>query len=187
MWQTGQKNEWRDKTDRQGHSYVPFNWRWTHKTKEYIPPLTSTCVRTSMKPQLLLAEQHSAFSTPSHSELRALHGVALGLRALQLAVSSAHSREISYSLEKNIIIVVILYNGNLFITWSIYRQTSNIRCTLVGNKIVDHSDVAGASPIGDAPTTSSFSTEHLVSMDWAKTTASTDENNLSFGIWCVLY
>ena len=41
---------------------------------------------------------------------------------------------------------------------SIYRQVSNIRHTLVGNKIVHHSDVVGASPTGDAPTTSSFST-----------------------------
>ena len=41
----------------------------------------------------------------------------------------------------------------------IYRQVSNIiRRTLVGNKIVDHSDVVGASPVGAAPTTSSFST-----------------------------
>ena len=40
----------------------------------------------------------------------------------------------------------------------IYRKTSNISHTLVGNKIVDHSDVAGASPVGAAPTTSSFST-----------------------------
>ena len=39
-----------------------------------------------------------------------------------------------------------------------YRQTSNIRRTLVGNKIVDHSDVVGASPVVAAPTTSSFST-----------------------------
>ena len=39
-----------------------------------------------------------------------------------------------------------------------YYQTSNTRCTFVGNKIVDHSDVAGASPVGAAPTTSSFST-----------------------------
>ena len=37
-----------------------------------------------------------------------------------------------------------------------YRQTSAIRITLLGNKIVDHSDVAGASPVGAAPTTSSF-------------------------------
>ena len=35
------------------------------------------------------------------------------------------------------------------------RQVSNIRRTLVDNKIVDHSDVVGAAP---APTTSSFST-----------------------------
>ena len=40
----------------------------------------------------------------------------------------------------------------------IYHQVSNIRITLVGNKIVDHSDVVGASPVGAAPTTSSFST-----------------------------
>ena len=40
----------------------------------------------------------------------------------------------------------------------IYRRVSNIRCTLVGNKIVDHSGVVGASPVGAAPTTSSFST-----------------------------
>ena len=41
---------------------------------------------------------------------------------------------------------------------STYRQVSNIRRTLVGNKIVDHSDVVGAAPVGAAPTTSSFST-----------------------------
>ena len=40
----------------------------------------------------------------------------------------------------------------------IYRKTSNISRTLVGNNIVDHSDVVGASPVGAAPTTSSFST-----------------------------
>ena len=39
-----------------------------------------------------------------------------------------------------------------------YRQVSNIRRTLVGNQIVDGSDVVGASPVGAAPTTPSFST-----------------------------
>ena len=42
-------------------------------------------------------------------------------------------------------------------TKEVYRKVSNIRRTLVGNKIVDHSDVVGASPVGAAPTTSSFS------------------------------
>ena len=41
---------------------------------------------------------------------------------------------------------------------NMYRKVSNIRRTLVGNKIVDHSDVVGVSPVGAAPTTSSFST-----------------------------
>ena len=39
-----------------------------------------------------------------------------------------------------------------------YRKTSNISLTLVGNEIADHSDVVRASPVGAAPTTSSFST-----------------------------
>ena len=39
-----------------------------------------------------------------------------------------------------------------------YRKASNISLTLVGYKIVDNSDVVGASPVGAAPTTSSFST-----------------------------
>ena len=38
-----------------------------------------------------------------------------------------------------------------------YPQTTNIRRILVGNKIVNHSDVAGASPVGASPTISSFS------------------------------
>ena len=38
-----------------------------------------------------------------------------------------------------------------------YGKTFNIWHTLVGNKIVDHSDVVGASPVGAAPTTSSSS------------------------------
>ena len=40
----------------------------------------------------------------------------------------------------------------------IYRQTSSMSCTLVGNKLVDHSDVVGASLVCATPTTSSFST-----------------------------
>ena len=48
---------------------------------------------------------------------------------------------------------MFIYNTNMT-----YCKVSNIRRTLVGNKIVDHSDVVGASPVGAAPTTSSFST-----------------------------
>ena len=68
-----------------------------------------------------------------------------------------------------------------------YHKTSNISRTLIGNKIIDNSDVVGASPVGAAPSTSSFSTQHLASMDWAKTTAKGDKKHLSFGIWCDLY
>ena len=47
--------------------------------------------------------------------------------------------------------------GNISLMFGyIYHQTSDISCTLVGNKIFDHSDVVGVSPISAAPTTSSF-------------------------------
>ena len=39
-----------------------------------------------------------------------------------------------------------------------YSKTSNISRTLVGNKIFYNSDVVETSPVGAAPTTSSFST-----------------------------
>ena len=57
----------------------------------------------------------------------------------------------------------MLYHGNtLFFcknkVCKTYHKTSNIRNTLGGNEIVDHSDVAGASLVGAAPTTSAFST-----------------------------
>ena len=47
-------------------------------------------------------------------------------------------------------------------TYQSYQGTTvkplDISCTLLGNKIIDHSDVVGASPVSTAPTTSSFST-----------------------------
>ena len=57
----------------------------------------------------------------------------------------------------------------------------------MGNEIVDHSDIVGASPVGATPTTTSFSTQHLASVYCAKTTATRDEKYLSFRIWCVWY
>ena len=65
---------------------------------------------------------------------------------------SKHSPLIKQSIEINILFesMKILKHG--------YRQVSNIRRTLIGNKILYHSDVVGASPVGAAPTTSSFST-----------------------------
>ena len=63
-----------------------------------------------------------------------------------------------------------------------YCQISNLSCTLVGNKFIVHSDVVGASPVGALPAASTFSTYHVASVDWAKTTARRDEKQLSFGI-----
>ena len=68
-----------------------------------------------------------------------------------------------------------------------YRQVCNIRRTFVGNKIAYHSDIVGASPVGAAPTTSSFSTYHLALLDLANTTARLGKEQLSLVIWCALY
>ena len=68
-----------------------------------------------------------------------------------------------------------------------YRWTSNISRTLLGNIIVDQSDVVGASPVGAAATTSSFPTSHLAPTNWTKTTARRDEKHLIVRIWCLLY
>ena len=68
-----------------------------------------------------------------------------------------------------------------------YCQTSNISGILVGNNIVDRSDVVGALPVSAAPTTSSFSNYYLASIEWAKTAARQDEKQLSMGMRCVLY
>ena len=57
-------------------------------------------------------------------------------------------------------------NRKMHLNFSLTLKTSELTVkpliyisrTLVGNKIVDNSDVVGASPVGAAPTTSLFST-----------------------------
>ena len=104
------------------------------------------------------------------------------LKALRLKDQS------NFSMTGQLYAYILLLSWDLAVRFlTTYRKTSNISRTSVGNKIVDNSDVVGASPVGAAPTTSSFSTEHLVSMHWAKTTARGYKKHLSFGIWCDLY
>ena len=55
-------------------------------------------------------------------------------------------------------IVAIIGNMKYICIFCHYRQVSNIRRTWVGNEIVDHSDVVGASPVGAAPTHSPLNT-----------------------------
>ena len=42
----------------------------------------------------------------------------------------------------------------------LYVKSLNRICTFLGNKIDEHSDVVGASPVGAAPTTSELSTPY---------------------------
>ena len=54
-------------------------------------------------------------------------------------------------------IVGMLHSAILVHFMESYLQTSNISHTLVGNEIVDHSDVFGALPVGATTTTLSLS------------------------------
>ena len=54
------------------------------------------------------------------------------------------------------VLLLNMLRGSLKCT--VYRQTSNISRTLAGIEIADHSYEVGASPVGAAPTISSFST-----------------------------
>ena len=49
-----------------------------------------------------------------------------------------------------------IWNSDDQVKW-IYLHISNISYTLIGNKIIDHSDIVEKSPVAAAPTTSSFS------------------------------
>ena len=56
-----------------------------------------------------------------------------------------------------------------YLTWLIfetyvsvyYCQISNIKCTIVGNKIANHTDAVGATSVGVVQTSSLFTTSHL--------------------------
>ena len=63
---------------------------------------------------------------------------------------------------------------------SYYHQTSNIRHTLVGNEIVDPSDVVGASPVNDAGCSSNtFILDLTPGLNWAKIIIARPDRNIS--------
>ena len=71
-----------------------------------------------------------------------------------------------------------LFPGHsLLLSFEEYPKTSNISGTLVGNKIVDHSDVVAASPAGAAPTTSSLD----LILGWDKDKCKTGRETFKFG------
>ena len=109
-----------------------------------------------------------------------------GINHFQLRNFAVVAIECSFATVDRDSIMARIHRWSVMIYGSLQAEFMICR-TLVGNTIVNHSDVVGASPVGTAPTTSSFSTQHLASMDWAKTTAWWDEKQLCCGIWCTLY
>ena len=85
-----------------------------------------------------------------------LHGISKGTFEIPHKIACPYWR---YYFQIEELISVFKTNPTyIYIYIYIYRQVSNISRTLVGNKIVDNSDVVGASPVGAAPATSSLST-----------------------------
>ena len=81
----------------------------------------------------------------------------INLSNIQRPLLQADSiKRCSFQRGSTVIFVIFIFISSLF--YQKYHQTSNIIRTLVGNEIADHSDVVGISPVGVAPTTSSFST-----------------------------
>ena len=71
----------------------------------------------------------------------------------------------------------------------VYLSTAHLKLytlTLVGNKIVDHSNVVGSSSVGAAPTASSFST-WLQWIGQRKLQEETRNIQMRFGIWCSFF
>ena len=73
---------------------------------------------------------------------------------MNIFLSAEHSGIIWMNRLSNYFLFTFISKTNIHV----YRKTSNIRRPWAGNEIVDHSDVVGVSPVGDASTTSSFST-----------------------------
>ena len=87
----------------------------------------------------------------------------------------------TYFLHENFSDIHTVLTKVAFIT---YHQPSNISCILAGNKIVNHSDVVGASFICPAPT-SSFSTSTPGFKRLHKDKCKMKQETFKF--WCVLY
>ena len=98
---------------------------------------------------------------PLSSYLTAPNGSSYDVNTLQTYLCMINWEAIvsEMSTEFDIPQIAALLEGQVCLSPNrMYSQTSNISHTLIGNKLVDHSDVVGASPVGAAPTTSSFST-----------------------------
>ena len=74
------------------------------------------------------------------------------------AFKSAYIKWVFVSYTTDLTRLIIIHSDHIVQYIRVYRQTSNICRILVGNVIVDHWDVVGASPVGAALNTSSFST-----------------------------
>ena len=69
----------------------------------------------------------------------------------------------------------------------LYRKTSDISRTLIGNKIVDNSDVVGASPVGAAPNYIFILNLTPGFNGFSKDNCKRIQETFKFGIWCDLY
>ena len=78
----------------------------------------------------------------------------------EIPASLFRSHVLKYKTPSNGVngVATIIFSSLLLIVSNqIYREDSNIKCNLIGNKMIYHSDDVGETPGGAAPTASSFS------------------------------
>ena len=92
--------------------------------------------------------------------VKCLENIVLKLFSVHYSWIKSWKRILYFIIKVVVILSICIYTVlcEAVVNSGTHQQTSNVSRTLLGSKIVDHSDVVGASPVGAAPTTSSFST-----------------------------
>ena len=148
--------------------WLGYLWPWPLTLTFDLENSRSNCISAMGGSIVMERKGQESLGCP---DVKHTHYVTLRQRALLptglLKMSAFPStRLVRYDWSSNIILLLAISCFSLPV-WSIHRDgvsryvpssLSNIRRTVVGNKNVDHPDVAGAWLVGAAPTTSSFST-----------------------------
>ena len=95
--------------------------------------------------------------------------------------------ERSTGLDPETISNAIIFYMVIFNDKSTYCQTPNIGDILEGNKIVGHSDVVGASPVGCCPNYIFILELKPGFSGLGKDNCKRNKKHISLGIWCVTY
>ena len=133
---------------------IQINSEWFHKRKWYKYFPNQQILKPRWAITFLVVQQYVVHRSLPPYSMWCFTGLFTSLKARQQTSTGC---VMAYLLWITCIMFPFMGSYGIRKT-SFTGKTSNISRTLVGNKIVDNSDVVGASPVGAAPTTSSLST-----------------------------